>query len=529
VIHDGKKPAVRHWTEIPVFRSGKLWLRRHPSLHRLGLGINYRIQRALQLRPATVMRWLFTASWNAASGFRWLLYEQPGSLSYGQRLERWLLRLFLAIPDAYYRRVFRRLDRAMKERLTPGLAADRSGIAMSIGSLSAGGAERQVMITLRGLHARAPGSVWLDCLHLDKPEYRFFLPELTSVGIPVTRLESAPVEAVPTPIAELILSLPIPLHPALRHAATLLERRPSVAHFWLDDINVKGGVASVLAGVPHIVLSQRNLPPDNFQFHQPHMRETYRWLARQPGVVMINNSQAGAAGYERWLGLPPGTIKVVHNGLEFTDEMLRRYREERGARRARLGIPADAPLVGGVFRLNEEKRPLLWLEVAARVRRQIPDAKFLLLGDGVMRGDVAARAAYSDLAGAVHLPGLDNDSLGAMADMDLLLLTSRIEGLPNVLVEAQAVGTPVVTTAVGGAPETVRHGVTGWVLADADPDHMAQTVVALLRDEAWRKKAAQEAPGFVKAKFNIDRAVDETIALYGEANTEFLFVRNKEA
>ncbi len=229
---------------------------------------------------------------------------------------------------------------------------------------------------------------------------------------------------------------------------------------------------------------------------------------------MLNNSCAGAIEYERWLGLPSGTIRVVHNGFDSTDDELRRYREGRGGYRAELGIPANAPLLGGVMRFSEEKRPLLWLEVAAAVRRHIADVHFLLLGEGPLRVKVANRAQRDDLVGAIHLPGAEKDALRAMADMDLLLLTSRAEGLPNVLIEAQAVGTPVVTPPVGGAPETVRHGITGWILAQDDPEHIAKEIVELLCDVAWRKKAGQDGPEFVKITFGIDRAIDETVVAY---------------
>jgi glycosyltransferase involved in cell wall biosynthesis len=171
-------------------------------------------------------------------------------------------------------------------------------------------------------------------------------------------------------------------------------------------------------------------------------------------------------------------------------------------------------VVGGVLRFSEEKRPLLWLEAAAAVRRRIPETHFVLIGDGVLRAEVAERAQRGDLIDATHLPGIEKDCLRAMADMDLLLLTSRAEGLPNVLVEAQAVGTPVVAPQIGGAPEAVRHGVTGWILTRDDPDLIAGTVVELLRDHEWRKKAGEEGPEFVRTSFGLDRVIEETIALY---------------
>jgi glycosyltransferase involved in cell wall biosynthesis len=505
--------AFRHLSKLPILSTINTWSKEYPGLRQVPLTL------VDAMAPSVVKNKItkdLDRIWSDASRLRPLLYETPNRLSTWQRVQQAALVLLLSVPDLFYRRAFNRLDRSLN-RLTmeAGLSrCNRTGITMMIGSLSGGGAERQTMLTARATTARGLGPVSLACAYLDTPEQRFLLPGLDGSGVSVTHIGSDPIDVVDRPIEELVRTLPRRLSPVLVYAASLAARHPRIAHLWLDDVNIKGGIAAVLTGVPRIVLSQRNIPPQHFQFHEPYMREAYRWLARQPGVVMINNSATGAEAYESWLSLPPGTIRIVRNGLDCAEETLRSYREGRGRYRAVLGVPPDAPLIGGVLRFSEEKRPLLWLKVAAAVRKRIPEAHFVLIGDGVLRGEVTERARRSDLADAMHLPGMERDCLRAMADMDLLLLTSRAEGLPNVLVEAQAVGTPVVTTRVGGAPECVRHGLTGWILTAEDPDLIAQTVVELLHDHEWRKKARAKGPEFVRNSFNLDRVIEETIALY---------------
>ena len=225
------------------------------------------------------------------------------------------------------------------------------------------------------------------------------------------------------------------------------------------------------------------------------MREAYRWLVRQPSVELINNSAAGARGYEAWLGLPRNSIQVIRNGVELNNKEGETSRSARGAFRAELGVADDAPLIGGVFRLQEEKRPQLFLEIAAEVRRRIPDAKFLIVGDGPLRAELEDRSRRPDLAGTVHFAGHEPDIRRVFRDLDLCLLASRAEGLPNVLIEAQAMGVPVVTTNAGGAAETMIHGRTGIVLEEAASDFAADTIAKLLRDDVWMtnaRKAAQE-------------------------------------
>lgn len=372
-------------------------------------------------------------------------------------------------------------------------------------------------MTLIGLARRNYGHVGLLCQYLRNEAERFFLPQLESAGISVNELAGdagSDAEFGCESLLEAIPELPSSLSDAANYLRSLSVRRPSVFHSWLDEVNIKGGMAAVAVGVPRIVLGLRSLPPINFPLHRPYMREGYRWLAKQPGVVLLNNSVAGARAYEAWIGLHEGTIRVVHNGFAFDADILARCQSSRSDYRARHGIPVTAPLIGTVIRLTEEKRPLLWLEIAATVRRLLPEAHFLIAGDGPLRGVVEARCARPDLRGAVHLVGFEKEALAAIAAMDVFLLTSRAEGLPNVLVEAQALGVPVVTTKVGGAPETVNHGVTGWVLERDDYRHAADILVRLLQDQVWRSRAYHEAPAFVRRTFGVEKMLDETIAIY---------------
>ena len=108
-----------------------------------------------------------------------------------------------------------------------------------------------------------------------------------------------------------------------------------------------------------------------------------------------------------------------------------------------------------------ENRSLTWVAAGIALisiglnARAVPEAHFLVVGDWPLRNEFEARAVQPDLAGRMHVVGLEKQSLEAMAAMDIFLLSSRLEGLSNVLIEAQALGVPVVTTRAGGTPETL--------------------------------------------------------------------------
>lgn len=458
----------------------------------------------------------FAAGWIKAAHWRHLLTLADDEITARQRLERQALQTFLALPDYRYRRVFARLDGQRPTRRADMPA--RQGILLAIGTLGPGGAERQFVGTLKGLKA-AGQQVAGACVYLATPAQRFFLPELEAAGLEMHVFGDAPTDMVAPQLRKSILALSPELHEIERYAATLTALNPAIAHLWLDDINVKGGIAAVLTGVPKIILSQRSLPPTNFGLHMPYMREAYRWLARQPGVTMLNNSEAGASAYEEWLGLQPGSIGVVRNGLAFDAEALARFRAGRQDFRRRLGIDVSGPLIGAVMRLTEEKRPFLWLEIASHIRKVRPDAQFLIVGDGPLRAQLESRAAEPDLAGSVHFAGHVQPALAAMAAMDLLLLTSRAEGLPNVLIEAQLLGIPAVAFPVGGAVEAIDHGHSGWLLDSAEPAACARSITRLLDDAPWRAAASRRGPDFVASRFGAERAIRLTLAAYGLATT----------
>jgi len=439
--------------------------------------------------------------------------SEPTKLTLWLRGAESLMNAFQSWLDVWFRRRFDRIEHLVPPAEAPSSAGGpRDGILLMASTLGAGGAERQLVATAKAISGSE--KVGVACGFLDRPGTRFFLSDLEAAGIPATVIGSEGDSAMPADARAFIQALPVELREVSRYAATLFARRPKIVHLWLDEVNIKGGIAAVLSSVPCIVLSQRSLPPTHFVFYQPYMREAYRWLARQPNVAMVNNSAAGARAYEKWLGLAEGTISVVRNACMLTESDIAEHRAARGTFRRQLGIPPEAPIVGAVMRLGEEKRPHLWLEIAAAVRKAMPQTHFLIAGDGPLRKTLQRRAARSDLAGSVHFIGAVKDVLDAMVDMDLLLLTSRAEGLPNVLIEAQFLGVPVVATPVGGVPEVVDHGRSGWLLAGDDASGSAGDIVRLLRDAAWREQAARVGPAVAKERFGMPRLMNETLALY---------------
>lgn len=228
-----------------------------------------------------------------------------------------------------------------------------------------------------------------------------------------------------------------------------------------------------------------------------------------PPRAMLANCRAVERSLGPWLG---GRRFVVPNAID-TDEFCpgpaRRARE-------RLGLPLDVPLVGLAARPAPEKGIELLLRVARRVRDEWPSVRFVCAGEFAWRAHYEALLARSDQRDAFSFLGHVDEMVEFHRAMDVVVLTSRaasIEGSPNAVLEAMAVGNPVVATAVGGVPELVRHGVTGFVAAAEDDAALAHHLLHLLKSPPVRAQLGAAARSLVVKGHRTSVVVGELAAL----------------
>jgi glycosyltransferase involved in cell wall biosynthesis len=206
-------------------------------------------------------------------------------------------------------------------------------------------------------------------------------------------------------------------------------------------------------------------------------------------------------------------VHVIHNGFDFPTEAAP---GEREAMRSAHDIPPDSPVVGSIMRFSEEKRPQLLIDVARILHRSDPRLRFLVFGDGPMLQHMRTYAASCGLSDVLKLPGLTTNAWVALAAMDVFVLTSRMEGLPNVLIEAQASGLPVVCTGVGGMEETFIDGETGFSVRDATAGTLADAVSRLIREPELRRRMSEAASAHARASFGIETMLDQTSKAYDD-------------
>jgi glycosyltransferase involved in cell wall biosynthesis len=301
--------------------------------------------------------------------------------------------------------------------------------------------------------------------------------------------------------------------------------RPTVVHGWLDVPAIVAALAACELGVPRVVVGQRTCW-DYMRLlrYSPEIVDglwhVYRRVSANPAVTILNNSAAGAASYERWLRLRPGTIRVLKNGY-MPGSVEKPAADAVAGFRTKLGWRIDTPVVGCVMRFEKEKDPDLWIDTAAEIAKLKPDAHFLLLGYGTMHDAIVRSSEALGLGDRIFfLPAQVSDVGLLYAVADVVLLTSLSEGVPNVLIEAQAAGRPVVASNFPSASEAILHGRTGCIVAERSARCLAEVTTAILDDPAWHDRARTEGPAFVASRFDFERMLRETIELYELSQTK---------
>jgi len=177
-------------------------------------------------------------------------------------------------------------------------------------------------------------------------------------------------------------------------------------------------------------------------------------------------------------------------------------------------LPHGAPVVGNVAALVPHKGQRYLIEAAHLVVRQVPDARFVILGEGELRELLEKQVHEHHLEKHVLLPGFRTDVLGCIRSVDLFVMSSVTEGLGTSLLDAMAASRPIVATSAGGIPEIVENGVNGLLVPPRDAPSLAAAIVRALKDPALRQQLGAAGFARVNERFTVERMVEATAAAY---------------
>jgi len=177
-------------------------------------------------------------------------------------------------------------------------------------------------------------------------------------------------------------------------------------------------------------------------------------------------------------------------------------------------LPHQAPIVGNVAALVAHKGQRHLIEAAHLVVRDLPDVRFVILGEGELREALEHQVRELHLEKHVLLPGFRTDVIGCIKGFDLFAMSSITEGLGTSLLDAMACGRPIVATSAGGIPEVVADGDTGLLVPPRDDRAMARAMVDLLNDRGRRERMGAAGLARARARFTVDRMIELTAAVY---------------
>lgn len=262
--------------------------------------------------------------------------------------------------------------------------------------------------------------------------------------------------------------------------ALVAERRIELLHAHLPQAHLLAGLAGTLTQRPVLTtIHARQLTTLDLEVHR---------LARSHVSVVARQSYFHALG----LGVEPALLSFEPNGVD-TARFRPRERADGEPLRARLGLGPDVPLAGFVGRLSTEKAPDVFVRAALMLKTICPNAHAVLIGEGPMHAELVALIQRCGLEGQVHLAGVCHDMPALYGELDLIVSCSHTEAMPLVLLEAMACGLPAVATRVGGVPDIVEQGSSGWLVAPGDADDIAQCCARLLQNAAQHRCMSERA------------------------------------
>lgn len=288
----------------------------------------------------------------------------------------------------------------------------------------------------------------------------------------------------------------------------------------IDVVHTQGALAADFyaaraaraGGVP-LVLTRPVMVEDYLTF--PLKRSAYAvadTLTLRSATAIVAVSDDGRRRLLARRALRRSEILLIRNGI---DVDLYRPREDAKARLlADAGKGGDTPTIGMVAQLTDDKGWDVFLEAVLQVRRSIPDLAAFVVGGGPRESEIRLSVAHTGLEGTVFLLGHRSDVHEILPAFDVVVHTSRREGLPLIVIEAMASGRPVVASDAAGTAELIVPDVTGHVVPVGDPRAAADRVTALLRDPAARRRMGLAGRERAVTEFTLDRMVSEYQALY---------------
>lgn len=326
-------------------------------------------------------------------------------------------------------------------------------------------------------------------LRLDKDRFRFVLISFIDNGAPNELVEIARERGVE--VIEVHVRNAFDPRTIVKIAAILRNNKIDLLCAHGYKANVIGRLASWFTGIPQIAVS-RGWTAENKRIRI--YEKLDRWFLQFANhIVAVSEGQkAKIVSY----GISYANISVIHNAID-----LAMFPDSGTQIRTELGIPNDGVVVASAGRLSPEKNQLGMIEVAKRVVNRNANVYFVIFGEGFLRKELEKSIREAGLESRFFLPGFRIDLQALYHDIDIFMLPSFTEGLPNVALEAFAAKKPIIASLVGGNPEVVQDEVSGYLTSPDDFSAMEARIIKLAADKSLRSKMGEAGQRFVEDRF----------------------------
>ena len=376
-------------------------------------------------------------------------------------------------------------------------------VLQSITRLIVGGAQEHVM--------------YIAAL-LDKNRYQVDILSGPQTGIEGSLIEEVRARDIPlTIVPELVRQIsPWKDFRALtKMAETMRNKHYDIVHTNSSKAGILGRFAARMAGVPIIIHTVHG-----WSFHDEMSsltRGCYILLERQ--AAAFSNAITNVSNLDIETGLAAGIGSRQQYHLIRSAIPLHEFNSsnfDRSAVRKELDIPENAIVVGNIGRFSPPKNPMEWIQIATEISRMVDNVHFLLVGDGVLRSEVESLLKSEGLWKRTTITGLRRDVPRMLSVMDIFMFTSSREGLPRTIPQAMAMGIPVIANRVGGIPEVIQEGVTGYLCQPGEINKPAENCIYLINHPMKRAEMGRKGRAVVENEFSLDVMIEQTSNLYEE-------------
>jgi glycosyltransferase involved in cell wall biosynthesis len=286
-----------------------------------------------------------------------------------------------------------------------------------------------------------------------------------------------------------------------------------VVHTHTSKAGMLGRWAAKLAGAKIIV----HTPHGHvfYGYFNKALSRVFVYLERLTAIItdkIVILTKRGIEEYLQYKIAQPEKFVAIYSGIDV--ERLKTHQSDKVKEKQRLGIPADSSVLGTVTRLDPVKGNKYLFEALPEIVKSIPRMRLIVVGEGKEKEALARYVREQGCSENVLFLGMQEGIASIVNTFDIFILPSLMEGMGKSLLEAQALGIPVVATKVGGIPEVVKDGETGILVPAKDSHAIAGAVIRLLQDEALRRRFSENAKQWVDKRFSIETMVNDISGLY---------------